>query len=320
MPPKVERQVARPAAKPASNGASVLNRTTPIKKSNLGRVKMATYGVPKSGKTRLGATFPKPELIIGPEDGTASIVGMHGIDFVHIENTDECRVLVNAVRSGWRSCWSKTATGWREIKDSNGNPVHEGEAYASIMLDNATKLRDMRVVELFASRGMEVPDRKPFLFAGQVWKDVWTQCSKDMKDLLRPLLDLPRVMPMNVIIIAQEQNFTSEEGTSAVGSELLRPSVGSALGKGLCDWLHAECDYICQTLIRAEMKHQEMLVDGTDIGTDAPTGRKQYCLRVGPHEIYQTGFRLPNGGTIKEEFIIDPSYEKIAALIGGKST
>lgn len=284
MPPKVERQMARPAARPSTNGAGVLERIAPIKQSNIGRLKMAVYGCPKTGKTRLACTFPKRLLIIGAEDGTASVVGSRDVDFVQLKSTDEFGEVVSEVLTGrWRT----------------------------VVVDTATKLRDMRIAEILGLS--EAPTQKGFGFAK---REQWMQCSQNLKDMLRPLLDAPRVMDLNVVVIAQEQNFTSEDG--AAQSDLVRPSVGSALGKSVCDWLHAECDYVCQTLIREETQAQSMDVAGEVMVTQVRTGRKQYCLRVGPHEVYQTGFRLPGGRTIEEEFIVNPSYAKIAALIEGK--
>lgn len=47
-------------------------------------MKISVYGRPKTGKTRLSSTFPKPLLILGTEDGTESIKKVEGIDFIHV--------------------------------------------------------------------------------------------------------------------------------------------------------------------------------------------------------------------------------------------
>lgn len=278
----------RTGAPPSSNG-SVLQRIAPVKPTALGHMKVAVYGGPGTGKTRLACSFPKPMLLIGTEDGTASVAGVKGLEFVMLQSTDELTELVEG-------------------------PIRAGK-YASVGLDNGTKFREMRITELFATMGVkEIPERKPFLYADPVWKSVWTNTGQDLRNLWRPLLDLPRVMPLNVIFIAQEQNLYEESGSS----ELIKPKVGSALGKSLCDWLHAECDYVAQTMIRAQVRERPVMVNGRQTGTkQEQTGKKEYCLRVGPHEVYQAKFRLPEGRTVEQEVIVNPSYEKIAALIRG---
>ena len=42
----------------------------------------------------------------------------------------------------------------------------------------------------------------------------------------------------------------------------------------------------------------------------------EYCLRIGAHPIYMTGFRVPVG-TVLPDMIVDPSFEKIDKLIQG---
>lgn len=291
--PKIVQQTNRPA--PTDNGraksASVLDRIAPVAASKVGRMKCSFYGEPKVGKTRLLGTFPKPLLIIGTEDGTASIAGVKGVDFVFLERTDE-------------------------IYDLIDGPIKAGK-YKTVGLDHATKLREKRIDELWASKGLggdKTPERKPFLYADKQWKDVWVQCSQDMRKLLGPLLDLPRVMELNVVIISQEGKLNYEDNSS---SDLIKPSIGSALGRTVADWLSAECDFTGQCLIRQETTEQKATLAGTTTTTRVKTGKKEYCLRVVRDEIYNAGFRVPLGKELRDEFLVDPSYEKIVKLIGG---
>lgn len=284
--PEVKKQSPRtiPNSTPTSHNG-ILSRIAPVKATTLGRLKVALYGTPKTGKTRLACSFPKPLLLIGAEDGTASIVGMQGVEFVQLLKLDELRELIDG-------------------------PIRAGK-YKTVVLDTATKLRDIRITEII---GLEtVPEQKGWGFAK---REQWMQCAQNLKDALRPLLDLPRTMALNVVVISQEQNLTGgEEGQQ---SELIRPMIGSALGKSLCEWLHAECDYVCQTLIREETIEQTVKIGNADSIQKRKTGKMEYCLRVGPHEVYQTGFRLPGGRTIEQQFLVNPSYDKIAAMIQGK--
>ncbi len=280
--PTIHRQT--PTQTTVENSQSVLSRIAPVKPTNIGRLKFSVYGVPKVGKTRLACTFPKPLLIIGSEDGTASVVGTKGVDFVQLSRTSEFLEIVHG-------------------------PLMAGK-YATVVVDTATKLRDMRVAELL---GMEVIQKTFALLS----RDTWMQCATDMKAMLRPLLDLPRIRPINVIIIAQEQNFTDESGGS---SDIIRPAIGSALGKSLCDFVNAECDYIGQCLIREQTEeHTSTGANGKKTKVMFKTGKKEYCLRVGPHEVFITGFRRPEGLGDLPDFVVNPTYPKLVELItGGK--
>ena len=284
--PTIARQTANQVGK-ASGGAqpakleSVLNRIAPVKETNLGRLKFSIYGQPKVGKTRFACTFPKPLLIIGSEDGTASVVGTEGVDFVQVLRSDEFMELLNG-------------------------PVAAGE-YRTVVLDTATKLRDLRVSELLGLS--EAPVQKSFGFAS---RETWIQCAMDMKIMLRRLLDLPRVMELNVIIIAQEQDFSGEGGNQ---SDLVRPAIGSALGKSVCDYVNAECDYVCQALIREVPVQRKVLLKGKEQVITERANR--YCLRTQRDQVYYAGFRVSLNAKSPPEFLVDPTYEKIAALIRG---
>lgn len=287
MPPKIVQQHARPAS-PSENGQSVLSRIAPVRAVSVDRQKWALYGQPKTGKTRFACSFKKPLLLIGAEDGTASVAGVKGVEFVQVFGLGEVDELVREARNSGR--------------------------WATVVVDTLSKLRDIRINELFKLRGGAIPDKKPFMFAGSEWKDVWTQTGKDLRDSLRPLLDAPRVMDVNVIVISQEANLVYDDGQGGAGSTILKPSMGSAVGKSLAEWLHAECDYIGQTLIRNQTT--ELKIEGME-PQQVQTGVKEYCLRVMPDGVYQAGFRLPEGRVLQDEFIVNPSYAKVCALIKG---
>lgn len=274
-----------------SDGGSVLGRIRPVKASGLGHFKFSVYGNPKTGKTRFACTFPKPLLLVGFEDGSASVAGVRGVDFVLLDSTSEFDELVEG-------------------------PIKAGR-YKTVVADNLSKMREMRIAELFDSMGVAVPERKPFLYADQLWKQVWNQAAADLKKSLSPLLDLPNRREMNVVAIAQEQVFAGpDENPSAVAlGEAIKPSVGSALGKMLSMWLNAECDYIAQTFIRQQVRVVKQDFGGEEMEQTVSTGKKEFCLRVGPHETYVTGFRQPERAPELPECVVDPHYDKIVKLV-----
>lgn len=294
--PVIERSLNASQARGDSvNGLSVLDRIVSVETVKVGRIKMSVYGQPKVGKTRLAATFPKPLLIAGFEDGTKSIAGTKDAKFVELLSTDELTTLVEG-------------------------PIRAGR-WKTVVIDTATRMRDKRILELFAASGVKPPPKKPFLYADQVWKEVWNQAATDCRRMLGDLLDLTRTVDLNVVVIAQEQVFGApgEDASAVPLGDGIRPAIGSALGKQLCIWLNAECDYIAQAFVRQQTKEVEAdWGEGQKVKQIVATGRKEFCLRVGPHETFITGFRQPLGAPELPDVIVDPSYAKIERLIRGK--
>ena len=289
-------------AKTEQQQDGILSRIGPIKPTNLGRLKMSIFGESGTGKTRFACSFPKPLLLIGSEDGTASVVGTPGVDFIQLQMGDVCSdfgEITLALQEGLKS----------RCKG------YEKKPYATVVLDTASSLRDLRISEILGWKA--IPEQKGWGFASQ---DQWNQCAQNIKDMLRPLIDLPKFQACNVVIVAHEQVFLPSEGEKqrSVGAEHIQVKAGSALGKSTCNWLNKEMDYIAQTQIRDQFIIGRQPIDGIETESRTPTGKKEYVLRVGPHSVFYTKFRLPAGRTLTEEFIVDPSYQKIANLIAGK--
>ena len=91
------------------------------------------------------------------------------------------------------------------------------------------------------------------------------------------------------------------------------PSVGAALTPQTAAWLNGACDYICQTYIREQIISTKQPGEA-GLVLQTPTGKKEYCLRVGPHQVYITGFRLPGNISLPDS-LVDPTFDKINKLI-----
>lgn len=286
---------ATPAVPP---GGDILSRITPLPATNLGRMKVSLYGEAKTGKTRLACTFPKPLLLIGGDNnGTASVLGTPGVDFLQLTLGDICgdfMRVIDAVRGGL--------------------PSRSKKPYATVVCDTASSIRDIRIAEILQWKA--VPEQMGFRYASQ---EQWGECSQNLKDMLRPMLDLPKWLNVNIVVIAHEATFIPSEKL-AKGGEHLQIHVGSALGESTCRWLNKEVDYIAQCLIRDKVDTLTQVnpADGSTATVQVPTGKKEYALRVGPHSTYYTGFRLPNGRVLTDEFLVNPTYDILAALIAGK--
>ena len=263
---------------PTAKTEGVWGRVVPVTEHDSGGIHVSLYGRSKTGKTRFICTFPKPILIIGAEDGTKSIQGLKGIDFIRIRTTAEFEELVPGI-------------------------IERG--YATAALDTASAFADVVLEEV---TGRETPQQNAW---GAYTREEYMAQAKRMKPLLKMLLDLP----CNVVITAHEKNLTAEEGHQ----ELMVPSVGSALGKSTVGWLNGAVDYICQTFIRQKMQETTFEINGEKQTTMeiVPGAKPEFCLRCGPHPVYQTGFRLTPGFELPE-VIVDPDYAQVMQIINGK--
>ena len=114
----------------------------------------------------------------------------------------------------------------------------------------------------------------------------------------------------NVVILSQEREFNNDES-----SDVLSPHVSSALSPSVVGYLQPAVDYVAQTFVKeVEYTREVKLKNGKKL--KKTENKIEYCLRLGPSPVYATKVRIPKGGKVPE-FITDPSYEKIAALIEG---
>ena len=242
-----------------------------------GGVKLLVYGRGKTGKTRMACTFPKKVLVIGTEDGTRSVSNVKGVDFVQLESSNELDELVELLKGG---------------------------EYASACLDTAGGLQDLVLKEYLGLT--EIVLQKSW---GLVKQKDWGPINAQTKKRLHTFLGLAQSHGLNIVITAHERQFDSDSE-----SDLIFPTIGAALTPGVTGWLNGAVECICQTFIREEMKAKQLTKNTT---TSKPTGKSEYCLRVGPHPIFMTGSRVPVGVELPDA-IVDPSYEKIRKYIEGE--
>lgn len=283
MPPKVVRQTVKKVAKKPigrkPKGGSVLDRIQPVGDFKPG-LRLVSYGRSKTGKTKLFSTFPKPALLIGTENGTLSVSNIKGLDFVRIKASSELDELIDHCKEG---------------------------KFKSVCLDHASGLRDIILMEVLGLD--DIPVQKDW---GLAKRDDWGTVGAQLKERLRSLLLLAEFEGIDVDIIAHENNF-NEEGS---GSDLIMPTVGAAVGGSVMNWLNGSADYITQTFIREEVIKKQVRIGGKIKTTTRIGDNKEYCLRIGPHPVYMSGFR-----TVRKEIpdvIVDPSYAKIVELINEK--
>jgi hypothetical protein len=176
--------------------------------------------------------------------------------------------------------------------------------YKTIILDSASSLQSLVLKEILGLD--EIPVQNTW---GMASRQDWMQVGIQVKEYLRLILGHEEA---HRIIIAQERVFSSDDEES----EIITPHIGAALSPSIVGWLNPEADYIGQTFIRDEMGTKKLKIKGEVKIKKEKTGRKEYCLRVGPDSVYTTKFRRPKSTNELPDVLVDPSYEKISKLIG----
>lgn len=281
MPTVKKQSPNKPRA--VKKGGSVLDRIGTLGEGLDEGIKLNIYGRSGTGKTTFTATFPKPMLY-------AICSGGNRPGEMRSINTPEYRKTIKQV-----SLEKST-----DIGELVGHVVDAG--YQTLVLDHASGLQDLLLKEIV---GLDsIPTQ---LGWGVATQQQWGQVALQLKELLRALLNLP----INVIIVAQEREFNTDNE-----SALLMPFVGSALTPSVTGWLNPAVDYVCQTFIRRKMENVTTKVGTKTITTLKPGKGVEYCLRTAPDPVFTTKFRVPKGSPLPD-VILDPSYEKFVKLING---
>lgn len=274
-----------PISKSKVKSGSVIDRIAPIGFDNDEGIKILLYGMSGSGKTTTWATFPKPILSIICSGGNKS-------GELRSVNTPENRKTISQVVLESSS----------ELKEIFAH--QKTQKFATIVLDHATGLQDLVLKEVLGLD--ELPAQ---LGWGVATQQQYGTCTLQCKEYMRALLGLD----CNVVIVSQEREFKPNEEDS----EVVQTNVGAALTPSLVRWLNPAVDYICQTFKKPKEGKKKVTIGGKTTEQVVRLKGVDYCLRTGAHDLYTTKFRVPKGSKLPE-YIIDPDYEKIMAVINGE--
>lgn len=300
--PSISKQSPAPQPRPAQQRgrdgpgtaarASVLDRIAPIGFDDDDGIRCLFYGRSATGKTSTWATFPKPILAV-IVSGSSKPGELRTIDTPEYRKTVSQVVLESSA----------------ELFELSAHARSTGR-YKTVVLDHASGLQDLVLKELLGVD--QLPAQKGWGLASQ---QTWGQCTQQCKELLRDLLGLN----CNVVVVAQERIHQARE--DGVMSDVIQPFVGAGLTPSLAGWLAPAADLVCQTFIR-----QKERVLTTTIGegknaqkmesVEKVPGEVEYCLRTAPSAEVITKFRVPRGKKLPP-VIVDPTYEKIMALVRG---
>jgi ABC-type transporter Mla maintaining outer membrane lipid asymmetry ATPase subunit MlaF len=244
----------------------------------------ALYGRSGTGKTTLAASWPKPILYLNIKDnGEESISDVEGIDAVDIETSED---LLEQIL-------------WLHKKASKDKLV-----YKTVVLDTMSQLQRVLTEEMGATK--KIPKGKRAGDFGVLTRQDWGKISGD---LIKVIMDI-RALPVNSVFIAQERVFNAGDEEDD-GVDQLAPEVGTKLMPSVNKDLCASVNIVGNTFIRIKVTKKK--VDGKT----EKVIKKQFCLRLGPNEVYTTKIRKPKG-IEAPDFIVDPTYRKIIDIVKGK--
>lgn len=271
--PKVKKQTRKRAKKTDS----VIDGIVPVADLPQTGAKFLIYGLSASGKTTMACTFPKPLLLVRPEqveDGSRSIRTVKGVDATPFLTAPEQVT---------------------ELCDYQRESGH----YKTVVLDGVTKFQDLVMMKVVGMK--EAPVQ---LNWGIATIQDWGVIANEFKTYIRQLLRLAD-SGCNVVVLGGERAFNIDAET-----ELLAPAVMIALTPSCTGWLHEVCDFNVHSFIRRKTKTKEKKIGKKTITQKVPAEGVDYCLRVGPDEVYQTKFRVPKG-TDLPSVMVDPNYGKL---------
>ncbi len=246
------------------------------------------YGQSGSGKTTMACTFPKPLLLIRPEeveDGSRSVRTVKGV----------------------------SATPYITTPDHLGE-ICEGQAstqrYKTLVLDGVTKFQDLVVKK---HMGLEdVPVQNTFGMAQQA---DWNAIGITVKEYLRKLLRLTELGTHVVLVGGERAIGESQDGTPSI----LIPTVMLALTPASTSWVHDVCDFNVHLFRRQQTVEKIVTISGKEMRQKQATDKVEFCAHVGPDvALYATKFRVPFG-TKLPAIMVDADFSKFDKLIKGDS-
>jgi hypothetical protein len=229
------------------------------------------YGQSRTGKTTLWSSFPGPILALVCSSGLRP-------GELRSINTPEMRKKVKA------TVISSTDQFRRIVKE-------EAPSFATVVLDHVGGLQDLDLKEVLGLE--EVPLQRPIIGDN---KRTWGQIAIDIKDMFRPLLNLPG----HLVVVAHERVFSGTEEDKT--SDIIAPVVNAGTTPSVCLFLNREFDFFVQTFLRPRFVEQK--IPGTDAVSKVRAGT-EYCLRCCDQlDTYYTKFRTTRPDLLPEIVVL----------------
>lgn len=186
---------------------------------------------------------------------------------------------------------------WDHFKEIYWELKEEDHGYKSVVIDALPGVQQMAINQARSLSRKQERDSTSQRDMGEATKlmATWLYNYRDLKEL-----------GINIQMNAHDRLRESDGDTD----EAIAPEMGPNLMPGITKTLLGAVDVVGVTFIRVHTEKKKIGVDSKRT--------VEYCLRVGPHEVYHTKIRVPKGFEIPE-YIVDPTFDKILGLTKGKS-
>lgn len=190
------------------------------------------------------------------------------------------------------------ADDWEEFVDIYESLRDTEHGYKSVIIDALPGVQRLAISEAKRIARKKDSDQSSQRDMGEATRlmNVTLHDYRDLKEL-----------GINVAFNAHDRVRESDTDSD----DAIAPEVGPNIMPGISKALMGAVDVIGVTFIRVEKEKKKLGV--------ATKRNVDYCLRVGPHEVYNTKIRVPKGKEIPE-LIIDPTFDKIRSVVKGESS
>lgn len=269
--------------------ANLFNDAVPVSSLPTDGVKFLIFGMSGTGKTTLACDFPKPLLLVRPEeveDGSRSVRTVPGVDVT------PCMVDPNQL--------SEVVEGQR----STGK-------YRTIVLDGVDRLQDLVTKKHMGLH--DVPVQMTYMAVPEAdWNIIGITLKAHIRDLLRLT-----VQGTNVVLLGGERSVgEGDDRNKQRRFQSQAPHIMVSLTPSTTGWLHAICDYNVHTFTRPKTIEVEGTVAGKKQKMTKQIDQQDFCLHVAAHDLYMTKFRKPKEQELPT-IMVDPTFAKLEALIAG---
>lgn len=287
LKPEQRKLVKKPIAKKmvAPAAGRVQPKELPVRNAGEGSGyrSFVFYGRSGTGKTTVAATFPGEKLLLDIKDsGDDSVVGVSNLKVMDVRTWDDLEM-----------------TYWWLLS----NPGQ----YQCIILDTLSQLQQLAIRKVLEEKNKDPDNAGEW---GVMTMKEWGAVSSLMKTWIINFRDLP----MNVVFIAQDRTFNSnDDGDEDKG---LDPEVGPGLSPSIAKHLNAAVHVIGNTFIRSRTVKVKVKNPQKGKPKTIDKQRIEFCMRLGPNDTYITKARKPKH-ILLPSVLVNPTYDALVAIIQG---
>ena len=192
-----------------------------------------------------------------------------------------------------------TVTGWQEIEEIYW-ALKDGTHYKSVVIDATHTMQNLAIQEAREISNKKDKDMTSQRDMGQATglMNTWNYNFRDLRD-----------DGINVVFLAHDR---MREVDTDDNMDSVLPEVGPNVMPNVGKTLMGAVNIVGYTFIRES-------VVGKKVPGKKSEKVKEYCMLLGANSIYNTKVRSPKEN-VTPEFIVDPDYDKLVAVIKGETT